>query len=513
MKRTAVWTIVMLMSIALIGLASFQVYWINNTIQLNKQTFNENVISSLQQVAINLERREAARLASENLNVFYESGDKGNIKFLYREERITKDGKKQITVNGDTTLAKRHFIRNGTSGFRDSIIFRSPQPPLELSIPSEVDSLKQDANQRFISRSHMVNVVIEQLTNPNSLDKRVNHEELDSMLSTVFKSNGINIPYEFAVWNQSKDSMIMGNVSNYYNVINSQLKSTLYPSDLINDMNLLLVNFPGRSTYLFKQIWGTLLASLLFILIIVSCFIYAIFIIFKQKKLSEMKNDFINNMTHELKTPIATVGLAVEALGEREMRSDESVLLRYLGMIKEENNRLSVQVEKVLQSAILEKESFHLNSDSLNLHELINKAVEKVKISLEDREGNIGIELNASNDLVVGDAHHLTNVIVNILDNAIKYSITSPELKIRTTNNSQTICVELSDKGMGMEQDTVKHIFEKFYRAHTGDRHDVKGFGLGLSYVKTIVERHKGNIIAHSQLGVGTTFTITLPNG
>ena len=515
MKRTAVWLIVTLMSIALIGLASFQVYWINNTIDLNKQTFNENVITALQQVAINLERREAARLASENFMAFIGQGDpgSGNIRFTFREERITSDGKRQVKVKGDTTLLDADFISSLKPRSIDTFILPPPGAPIELSVIEDLDTTFSNEKHRFISRSHMVNVVIEQLTNPNRITDRLKESELDSLLSFVFNAYGIDLEYEFGVWNEATDSLVIGNQNQLDDLQNSELRAALYPSDLIGDMNFLLVNFPSQGTYLFKEIWTTLVASVVFILIVVSCFSYAIYIIFKQKKLSEMKNDFINNMTHELKTPIATVGLAVEALGEKEMRSNESVLLRYLGMIKEENTRLSVQVEKVLQSAILEKETFTIKSESLELHEVIKKAVEKVRINLEDRDGEIIVDLSAKKDKVNGDSHHLTNVIINILDNAIKYSPDKPELSISTYNQVGAMVIEISDKGMGMEADTVKHIFEKFYRAHTGNRHDVKGFGLGLSYVKTIIDKHEGEIVATSELGKGSTFKITLPNG
>lgn len=500
------------MGIALIGLSSFQVYWINNALKLNQKAFNEKAMASLRQVVNHLERTEVAHYATKNLSVFKIKSNEEDFKFIYREETINSSGTTSILIDHDSVpIAGKHLKRFGDIATIEPFLKVKP-PPLPPGVDVVVDSIPHLKNSAY-TKSHMVNVVIEQMTNPLAIHERIDHGTLDSLISMALNENGIETRYEFVVWDANKDKVIITNADkSATSIIKSELRATLFPSDIVSSANYLMLNFPEKTSYLYQQISTTLLASILFILIIVSCFSYAIYIIFRQKKLSEMKNDFINNMTHELKTPIATVSLAVEALGEAEMRKNESTLLRYVGIIGEENNRLSTQVEKVLQSAILDKETFKLKSETVHVHELINTASEKSGIQLESRNGVIKRELKAANDVIKGDEHHLTNVFLNIIDNALKYSVNAPSITIRTVNVNEHIEITIADKGIGIKKESARHIFDKFYRVHTGNRHDVKGFGLGLSYVKTIVEKHSGSVDVESEPNEGSTFKIVLPN-
>lgn len=486
------------MSVALIGLTSFQVYWINNAIKLNKEAFNETVLSSLRQVVSNLERKEVAKAASTSLIA------------IYSDEEFQKKSKTFLWEYSDSIPS--HFQHSEL--LSDSTRKLTQSSSVEILLKNK-DSVQGDSNTfKFISKSKMVNVVIDQLVSPDDIHERINTTELDSLLKQALISNGIDISYHFAVWNQDTDTIVSTNATNSLDKLReSDLKAALFPSDFISNANFLLLNFPDEKSYLYSQIWTTLTASVLFILIIVSCFSYAIYIIFKQKKLSEMKTDFINNMTHEFKTPIATVGLAVEALNETEMRNNESTLLRYLGMIREENNRLSVQVEKVLQSAILEKDSFTLKFEELHLNDVVKKMVDKYTLNLESSKGKIELDLSAQNDIIHGDEHHLSNVVLNLLDNAIKYAKAAPEITISTVDKKDGLSLTVKDNGIGISTEAQKYIFDKFYRVHTGDRHDVKGFGLGLSYVKTIVDKHGGVISVSSEINKGSKFNLTFPNG
>ncbi len=511
MKRSMIFVIIALMGIALIGLSTFQVYWINNAIELNKKAFNENVMASLRQVVDNLERKEVAHFATQSLSVFNIKSEKENLKFIYREERKKSDGSTEITIDHDSLpVAEKHLKRIDAVNVLDPITsVKPPRMPPKMGVVVDSNSIQGDV----YLKSHMVNVIIEQLIDPISIHERINHQTLDSLISTTLSNNGIDTKYEFAVWDSNEDLVVTTNaVNNTSEIKQSDLRAALFPSDIVSGTNYLMLNFPDKTSYLYQQISTTLLASVIFILIIVSCFSYAIYIILRQKKLSEMKNDFINNMTHEFKTPIATVGLAVEALGEAQIRQNESTLLRYVGMIGEENNRLSTQVEKVLQSAILDKETFEMKNERLSIHALIASAIEKSAIPIENRNGIIKKKLAAKNDLIRGDKHHLTNVLLNIIDNAIKYSVDVPSITIGTINLTSHIEIRISDKGIGMAKEALKNVFDKFYRVHTGNRHDVKGFGLGLSYVKTIIEKHSGTVNVESELNKGSTFKIILPN-
>jgi two-component system phosphate regulon sensor histidine kinase PhoR len=247
------------------------------------------------------------------------------------------------------------------------------------------------------------------------------------------------------------------------------------------------------------------------VLIIVLCFGYSIRIIIQQKKLSSMKNDFINNMTHEFKTPIATVSLATEALQDKDVSQSDDMRIRYIKMIQDENRRLGTQVERVLQIAAIEKQDLNLNLEQLNIHELIQSLIENMKIQIESRGGRITAILSAAICEVKGDETHVTNCIMNLLDNANKYSAESPNIIVRTESHQNQLSITVQDHGIGMSKETQKHVFEKFYRLPTGNRHDVKGFGLGLSYVKSMIEAHSGTVGVESTIGKGSKFTINLP--
>jgi two-component system phosphate regulon sensor histidine kinase PhoR len=247
------------------------------------------------------------------------------------------------------------------------------------------------------------------------------------------------------------------------------------------------------------------------VLVIIGIFGFAVYTIHTQKKISEIKNDFINNMTHEFKTPISTVALACEALQDDDVKKNEAFLKRYISIIQAENKRLGMQVEKVLQMATLDKKDFKLKLEPLDMHEVIDRALGNVNFQIEKREGIIDKQLQASHTSVIADEVHLTNIIYNLLDNANKYSPEKPKISIATKNYNGGIIVKISDNGIGMSKEVTGRIFEKFYREPTGNLHNVKGFGLGLTYVKTILDALGGSISVKSEVAKGSTFEIYLP--
>ena len=256
-----------------------------------------------------------------------------------------------------------------------------------------------------------------------------------------------------------------------------------------------------------------LLLSAVFLLLIIATFSSAIYIILKQKKVSEIKTDFINNMTHELKTPIATISVALDAINNPKILNDKERIRFYSGIIGNENKRMNAHVENILQMALVDKENFELNEQLLDVHEIILRVVDPVRMQIGSRNGRLNLQLNADNAFVVADEIHLTNVIYNLIDNAIKYSPQGPDITIRTENAKSGVMISFEDKGIGMSTDTQRKIFEKFYREENGNIHNVKGFGLGLAYVKTIVKKHGGHIRVRSELGAGSQFTVYLPFG
>jgi two-component system phosphate regulon sensor histidine kinase PhoR len=251
--------------------------------------------------------------------------------------------------------------------------------------------------------------------------------------------------------------------------------------------------------------------AILFTLILLAAFYVTVSALLRQKKLSEIKNDFINNMTHEFKTPLATISLAVDALRTEKVSNDKEKMQYFTGIIKEENKRMNKQVETILQAALMDRQEINLNKKPVHVHAVIEQVLENFDLQLQHKNGYADLHLNAKNDLIMADEVHFTNLINNLVDNAVKYSKDNLVLKLYTSSNARGIVIRIEDNGIGMSKESVKRIFEKFYRVHTGNLHNVKGFGLGLSYVKTIVDAHQGKIKVDSTLGKGTAFTIEMP--
>ncbi|MCW3116638.1 MAG: histidine kinase [Chitinophagaceae bacterium] len=276
---------------------------------------------------------------------------------------------------------------------------------------------------------------------------------------------------------------------------------------------MLIVTVPDYKNIVLKSLRGNIITAIFFTIIIVTAFYLTIRTMLRQKKLSEIKNDFINNMTHEFKTPLATISLAVDALKNEKVMGNAEKMTYFSSIIKEENQRMNRQVETILKAALMEKQEVQLLLRPLHIHEVIKEVVSNFTLQLEDKKGKAGLELNATNDLVDADEVHFSNLINNLIDNSIKYAKDNipPHINVTTSSTDKKITIRLEDNGIGMGRETVKRIFEKFYRAHTGNIHNVKGFGLGLSYVKTMVEAHGGEIKVESILGKGSIFNIELP--
>jgi two-component system phosphate regulon sensor histidine kinase PhoR len=262
-----------------------------------------------------------------------------------------------------------------------------------------------------------------------------------------------------------------------------------------------------------KELRFRILTSVLFTIIIITAFYLTVRTMLRQKKLGEIKNDFINNMTHEFKTPIATISLAVDALKNEKVLQDRSKMSYFSAIIKEENQRMNRQVETILKASQLERQEVELNMQPLHVHKIITDVVDNFALQLQSKKGTAELLLNATNDLIMADEVHFSNMVNNLIDNAVKYSRDNTPLilKIATTSNQKNLTIRVEDNGIGMSKETVKRVFERFYRAHTGNLHNVKGFGLGLSYVKTIVEAQGGEIKVDSVLGRGSTFILDLP--
>jgi two-component system phosphate regulon sensor histidine kinase PhoR len=274
---------------------------------------------------------------------------------------------------------------------------------------------------------------------------------------------------------------------------------------------VMMVVVPNVKHIVFRELRWMLAGAILFTLILLAAFYVTVSALLRQKKLSEIKNDFINNMTHEFKTPLATISLAVDALRTEKVSNDKDKMQYFTGIIKEENKRMNKQVETILQAALMDRQEIQLSRRPVKVHSIIEQVLENFDLQMQSRNGQVDVQLNAKKDEIIADEVHFTNLINNLVDNAVKYSKDNLLLKIQTSSNSKGVQIRIEDNGIGMSKESLKRIFEKFYRVHTGNLHNVKGFGLGLSYVKNIVDAHNGKIKVESTLGKGTTFIIDMP--
>jgi two-component system, OmpR family, phosphate regulon sensor histidine kinase PhoR len=355
----------------------------------------------------------------------------------------------------------------------------------------------------------------------HSVMQRFSIDEINNIVREEIARSGLkDIPFEFAVTddNITGDQISTENFVKYYadsaNTVNQTV--ILQPESGSSMENLLPQEFlvvivPHQNTIVLRELTWFIVGAIIFTLIIITAFFLTLRTLFVQKKLGEIKSDFINNMTHEFKTPLATISLAVDALKNEKVIGDKAKTDYFTGVIKEENIRMNKQVETILQAALLDKQEVQLNLKKLSAHELITNAINNISLPLNEKGGELITHLDATNNFIMADDVHFTNFINNLLDNALKYSKEKPIIKLSTSNVSNIFKVKIEDNGIGMSKETLSRIFEKFYRAHTGNVHDVKGFGLGLSYVKTMVDAHKGTIKAESILGKGSSFIISLP--
>lgn len=353
---------------------------------------------------------------------------------------------------------------------------------------------------------------------PSTIVHRFTREEIRAKIKKAFEKNNIkNVDFEFAITNMS----LIGDdlqSKKYAEVYFDTAHNLRFVSPIVSPngsfaeglapQELLVIVVPNVNKIIWKQMYWMIAGALVFTCIIFAAFFITLRALFNQKKLSEIKSDFINNMTHEFKTPLATISLAVDALKNEKVINDRTKMDYFSGIIKDENKRMNKQVETILQAALLDKQEIQLNEKPVHAHDLIHAAINNIQLPLAEKNGKLETHLNATNDLIMADEVHIINIINNLLDNAIKYSKDNLLIKLSTQNLNNHIRIKIEDNGIGMNKETLNKIFEKFYRAHTGNIHNVKGFGLGLSYVKSIVDAHKGKIKAESTIGKGSCFTI-----
>ena len=515
--------LIILMSLSLIGIILVQVYWFDKSFENNEEQFKYHVKQVLGNVADKLQRNEQYsyyemynRLKdstgkppqkSDFLEFgYYQRDSRTNETIIYSNSINSEDygiSASFFDKKLDSVKLKNYTSNRKTEIYNDDIdnssIKQTVTPDIKIEKSGRLDILD---NAQF-------DIGYKDIAAVKPIQERVSNEMMQKLLSEELNEYGVKTPFEFNVYSNGLATKIKSERFKYE-------KQSTYsiPIFIDNDGNnkyQLLLTFPQKKKFLFSELIGICILSIIFTLIIVIAYSSALNQLIKQRQISEIKTDFINNMTHEFKTPIATINLALDAIKNPKIIDDKEKVLRYLQIIKDENKRMHAQVENVLRISKLEKRELDINKESNNIHEIIEDAIEHVNLIVEDRTGTITTHLDATRTSVLLNDVHFTNVIVNILDNAIKYSPEKPIIDIQTENVKDFIIIKIKDQGSGMSKTAQKRIFEKFYREHTGDLHNVKGHGLGLAYVKRIVDDHNSEIFVESEKGKGSTFIIKVP--
>lgn len=534
MSRKKFIGLIFMMLVSLAGIIGVQIVWISNAVKIRNESFNAIAVASINDAAKSIEssrrmnffndyllrqplgNQHEETIVSGYLNIeSYSVTNDGNFSLQITNQSMTgKPGEKPVIIRHDTTITS------------DSIFYIIPssEDPGRIKIVESDDAgrsrtgsmyVKQDDFIEWVKRKRdeLQNMSDQMISEVYEWEKtmELDKDAIEYALKRSFMFSGIQTPFEFAVIRNGVVTDGKYRKSDKNDFLKSNYIVRLFPDNIIRQDLVLSVIFPERTNYVLGAMVWILGGSLLFSLIILATFALSLFFIIRQKKISEMKSDFINNMTHEFKTPISTISLAADTITNPKVIGDESSIRHFISMIKKENSRMDKKVETILQIASLDKKEIEFKFEKLSMHAVIERAVETIEILVTQRKGTIKMSLNAANPFIYGDNDHLINLVNILLDNAIKYSEEAPEIHIETDNNAKGLIMSVTDKGIGMSKSVQNRIFDRFYRQTSGNVHDVKGFGLGLNYAMAIVEAHKGEIKVDSETGKGSRFDVFLP--
>ena len=509
MKKSTIWILGIVMGLSFLSLLYLQISYIEEMVKMRNEQFDESVKRALMAASKGVESDEVVRWLNEDIS-----------------EAEKKAWERSQSGNG--VLQTQRFVMTAPDGsVRSSIELKTfSNEPSELpramisrkhgakTIPQTSRSQVEMLKHRYLYQRALVDeVVLDMVYNAKDkpISERVNFKNLDQHLKAGLIDNGIDLTYHFRV--VDKDGREVYRCSDYSDEgSENSYSQPLFLNDPPARMSIVKIHFPGKRDYIFDSV-SFMIPSMIFTLVLLVSFIFTIYIVFRQKKLTEMKNDFINNMTHEFKTPISTISLAAQMLKDPAVGKSPAMFQHISGVINDETKRLRFQVEKVLQMSMFDRQKATLKMKELDANELITGVINTFALKVERYNGKIESELNAADPIIFADEMHITNVIFNLMDNAVKYKRPDADLLlvVKTWNEPGKLMISVQDNGIGIKKENLKKIFEKFYRVHTGNLHDVKGFGLGLAYVRKIIVDHKGTIRAESELNVGTKFIIALP--
>lgn len=545
MNKKIITGLIALMGISILGIIIIQLVWMNNAIRVRNELFDRSVNEALNSTTNRLETMQDFRMINHfafddtiHLRVPVPPLPPGPPDQMGRTPR-------RFVIPKRPAGQKIQMIvksTNGKNGFQYQISSKNKGTRIEkdtLIVINNADSLVRDLNMVYTHGINKFDSLVGKLdyqkdstgklkelfeTKTRKLKRIANRavqeistweedvpiDRVNEVLKKELGNRNIPIPFEIGI---IKDSLISSKSETADSVllVKSAYKVNLYPLDIFQKNVRLSVYFPGKDTFIYKTLNWLLLISLFFSIIVLVTFGVSIYFILKQKKISEMKSDFINNMTHEFKTPIATISVAADSISNQKVIENPERIRYFVDMIKKENRRMNRQVEDILTIARLDKKEFEFKWEAFNLHEVIENAIQSIVLQVEKKGGTITSELLAHNPVATSDASHFANLIYNLLDNANKYSLNAPEIKIKTANTGKGVLITVEDKGIGMTKMVQSRIFERFYRQTSGNIHNVKGFGLGLSYVKAVLEANKGSISVHSEPGKGSSFEVFIP--
>ncbi len=508
------------LSLAMVALMLVQAYWIKSSIKSEENQLGLVVNQVFSEISDELIQNETFMHILEEIRpplVQHRSKAVWNFHIDARSSYndAFQDDTGSTEENIFYTPPPQSLINQKTQMIDDSVLIILGEDELQqdtiLISAMKTDQIRAELNKSLMEKEIFVDhIVRKMLMEEEGLEDKISKKQIETLLKGKLSDRGINMPFEYAVYEEGKKPIFQSDHFNEYEQYR-YFRSTLFPGGVLNRATLISIYFPDERKHMISSMGILGGTSLLITLIVVMLFSLALYIIFKQKRLSELKNDFVNNMTHELKTPISTISLASQMLNDRSIPDEQKNLSQISRIIQTESKQLGFQVERVLQMAIFDHGQLKLKTEELDVHDIIETVAQNFLLQLDRRSGKLDFLPEAEEVVIEGDAMHITNVVSNLIENAMKYTSRTPEIRIATRNENGNIIISVSDNGIGISKEDQKRIFDKFYRVPTGNIHNVKGFGLGLSYVKLIIEHHNGTIGLKSEPDKGSTFFIQLP--